>query len=124
MLATLRKVWDLGAPFSQREAEARTFDHVFSLEEPRPVVTWPEVAPLPVPAFQENRVNDRGAISTLGRHVCHGLLLHAEELAKGVPSAPADPEANISPDVALDIVHRISAWLFPKLSGQSSKAST
>jgi hypothetical protein len=43
------------------------------------------------------------------------LLLHAEGLAKGIPSVPADPEAQISPDVALDIVYRIGARLFPKL---------
>jgi phospholipase C len=115
MIATLRKVWELGEPFSSREAGARIFDHVFSLDEPRPVATWPEVAPLAVPAFQEQRAANRGAISTLGRHLCHGLLLHAEGLAKGIPSVPADPEAQISPDIALDIVHRISARLFPKL---------
>ena len=115
MIATLRKVWDLGAPFSRREAQARTFDHVFSLDHPRPVETWPEVAPLAVPAFQEQLVADRGAISTLGRHLCHGLLLHAEGLAKGIPSVTSDPEVEISPDAALDIVHRISARLFPKL---------
>ena len=35
LIATLRKVWGLGDPFTQRDAAARTFDHVFSLDAPR-----------------------------------------------------------------------------------------
>jgi phospholipase C len=115
MIATLRKIWNLGEPFSRRDASARTFDHIFSLDQPREVAAWPEVSPLPVPASQQHWANERGAISSLGRHVCHGLLLHAEKLATGIPSAPADPDAEVSPALALDIVHRISARLFPKL---------
>jgi phospholipase C len=115
MIATLRKVWHLGEPFSMRDAAARTFDHIYTLDQPREVAVWPEVAPLPVSAFQQHWATERGAISTLGRHVCHGLLLHAEKLAKGIPSAPADPDAEVSPATALDIVHRISARLFPRL---------
>jgi phospholipase C len=115
LIATLRQVWHLGEPFSRRDAVARTFEQIFSLDRPREAANWPEVSPLPVPAFQEHWAAERGAISTLGRNVCHGLLLHAEKLAKGIPSAPADPDAEVSPAMALDIVHRISARLFPKL---------
>jgi phospholipase C len=115
LIATLRRVWDLGEPFSKRDAAARTFEHIYSLDRPREVSAWPEVVPLPVPAFQEHWATERGAISTLGRNVCHGLLLHAEKLAAGIPSAPTDPDAEVSPATALDIVHRISARLFPML---------
>ena len=34
MIATLRKRWDLGEPFSGRDAAARTFDHVFVWTRP------------------------------------------------------------------------------------------
>ena len=34
LLATLRKAWGLGEPFSRRDATARTFDHVFTLDAP------------------------------------------------------------------------------------------
>ena len=35
LIATLRKTWDLGAAFTQRDAAARTFDHIFTRETPR-----------------------------------------------------------------------------------------
>ena len=35
LIATLRKVWGLGEAFTQRDASARTFDHVFLLATPR-----------------------------------------------------------------------------------------
>src|SRR5215467_12917310 len=30
LIATLRRAWDLGAPFTQRDASARTFDHLLA----------------------------------------------------------------------------------------------
>ena len=77
LLATLRSVWDLGEPFTARDAAARTFEGVCSLEVPRPPEAWPEVHPLPVPAFQAERVDAMRALGTLGRHLCHGLYEHA-----------------------------------------------
>jgi phospholipase C len=56
MLATLRQVWDLGSPFTARDAAARSFQHVLRLDTPRGPDSWPEVTPLPVPAYQEERV--------------------------------------------------------------------
>jgi phospholipase C len=35
LIATLRKAWGLGEPFTERDATARTFDHLFSLATPR-----------------------------------------------------------------------------------------
>jgi phospholipase C len=35
LIATLHKHWQLGDAFSQRDATARTFDHVFSRATPR-----------------------------------------------------------------------------------------
>ena len=35
MIATLRAVWNLGEPFTARDAAARTFGHLLSLETPR-----------------------------------------------------------------------------------------
>ena len=34
LIATLRKTWDLGDPLTQRDAQARTFDHVFTRSTP------------------------------------------------------------------------------------------
>ena len=35
LIATLRKTWDVGKAFTQRDASARTFDHVFTREVAR-----------------------------------------------------------------------------------------
>ena len=35
LIATLRKTWDLGEAFTRRDAAARTFEHVFTLDRPR-----------------------------------------------------------------------------------------
>ena len=56
MIATLREVWGLGEPFTDRDAAARTFDGLLSLESPREPDTWPDVTPLPVPDYQVDRV--------------------------------------------------------------------
>src|SRR5215470_7566064 len=40
LIATLRKSWDLGDAFSQRDASARTFEDLFALDEPRDPETW------------------------------------------------------------------------------------
>jgi phospholipase C len=115
MIATLRQVWGLGEPFSGRDASARTFTHVLSRDEPRDPGTWPAVHPRPVPDFQVEQVAACRALSELGRHVCHGLLEHARHHGMTVPSAPTDPGADVSPTLALDIVHWIGERLFPKL---------
>jgi hypothetical protein len=38
-----------------------------------------------------------------------------------VESAPDDPDAKISPTLALELVHRISARIFPKLVQEKKK---
>ncbi len=120
MIATLRKVWNLGEPFTARDAAARTFDDVFTLDVPREPDTWPEITPLPVPDFQMVRVARREAIGTLGKHICHGLLEHERRFEMSDRSGPVHPEDELSPKLVLDIVHRIGAKLFPRLAQEES----
>jgi phospholipase C len=115
MIATLRKVWDLGPALTGRDAAARTFEGVFGLEVPRDPESWPEITALPVAEFQMAKVAAGEAFSALGRHLCHGLLHHAQETGMEVAEAPADPEAELSPAFALDLVSRIAARLFSRL---------
>jgi phospholipase C len=116
MIATLRKVWGLGPPFTGRDAAARTFDDVLSLEVPRQPGAWPEVTARPVSAFEMEGVAAGAALGMLGRHVCHGLLHHARDTGMTVPPAPFDPDAEISPALALECVHWIAERMFPRLS--------
>jgi phospholipase C len=119
ILATLRKQWDLGEPFTGRDASAQTIDHVFTLDSPRDPASWPDLAPLPVPDFQVERVEAGQALSTLGRHMCHGLVEHEQHLRGiGPPERTGTPDdiPEMSPTLALDIVHRLGARYFPKLA--------
>src|SRR6478736_4838135 len=49
MIATLRKVWGLGDPFTARDAAASPFDHLLARDSPRDPAGWPDVEALPVP---------------------------------------------------------------------------
>jgi phospholipase C len=114
MLATLREIWNLGPPFTARDAAARSFQHVLRLETPRAPGSWPDVSPLPVPVYQSELVSARQALGTLGRHLCHGLYEHARH-ATDFPSPPeSDPD--VSPELAIDFAVRIGARLFPQLA--------
>jgi phospholipase C len=116
MIATLRDVWALGAPLTDRDGAARTFHHLLDLDLPRDPSSWPEVTPEVVPAFQVARVAAGQALCTLGRHICHGLLEHATIHGMGVPYAASDPDAEISPTLALDVVDWVGARYFPRLA--------
>jgi phospholipase C len=114
MLATLRQVWDLGPPFTARDAAARSFEQVLRLDTPRAPDSWPKVTPLPVPAYQEERVAACQALGALGRHLCHGLYEHAKHTT-GLPTPPeSDPD--VSPTLAVDFAIHIGARLFPLLA--------
>jgi phospholipase C len=113
VMATLRKVWDLGEPFTAREAAARTFDGLLDLDTPRDPDTWPDITALPVPAYQEERAAALQALGTLGRHLCHGLYEHARHSAD-LPDPPAvDP--GLSPALAIDFAVHVGARMFPRL---------
>lgn len=48
LIATLRKAWGLGEAFTERDAAARTFDHVFTFTTPRAPHTWANIEAHPV----------------------------------------------------------------------------
>src|SRR6476660_3341652 len=51
LIATLRDAWGLGDAFTQRDAAARTFEQVFSRDEPRDPASWATPDPHPLPAW-------------------------------------------------------------------------
>jgi phospholipase C len=117
LIATLRAYWDLGPAFTGRDASARTFHQLFDLAEPRDPDAWPQVTAQPVPAFQEERVAAGQALSRLGKHLCHGLREH-EQQRRGTATSPADDlDEEISPALALELVHGIAGRIFPRLRG-------
>ena len=60
LIATLREQWGLGDPFTARDAAARTFSYVFTLDTPRDPATWPVPDPRPVPQY----IEDAAALGT------------------------------------------------------------
>ena len=84
MIATLRKVWGLGDPFTARDAAAAPFDHLLFREAPRDPASWPDVEALPVPELQLDMVQMGKALSTLGKTMGGGLLEHAREAGYAV----------------------------------------
>ena len=114
LIATLREAWNLGEPFTARDAAAPSFAKLLNLEAPRSPETWPDVDPLPVPVFQAEQVEAMRALGTLGRHLCHGLYEHARH-DKDLPDPPeSDPK--VSPALALDFALHLGSRLFPKLA--------
>ena len=79
LIATLRKAWNLGEALTQRDASARTFDDLFTLETPRDPETWVTVTALSVPAWHLDEEALNKGLSGLGKNMGHGIIEHARE---------------------------------------------
>ena len=97
LIATLRKSWNLGEAFTQRDASARTFDDLFTLDEPRDPQTWATVTALPVPAWHLDEEALAKGLSGLGKTMGQGIIEHARELGVELPPQLDDPDAEITP---------------------------
>jgi phospholipase C len=116
LIATLRRVWDLGPPFTGRDAAAATFEHLLARSSPLDPSSWPDVHPLPVPAFQPQHLDLGHALGTIGRHLLEGLYEHARHEDE-LPDPPsADPD--ISPELAVDFAAELGRHLFPRLAAR------
>ena len=67
LIATLRKAWGLGDPFTHRDASARTIENVFSLDTPHDPTTWATIAARPVPEWTMDLEVVGKGLSTLGK---------------------------------------------------------
>jgi phospholipase C len=116
LIATLRESWDLGEPFTQRDASARTFDQVLSLDEPRSPENWVSVEARPVPAWTVDIVAAGGALSTLGKAIGPGLIDAAKKMGVPLPSELDGPNAEFTPELLLKFLRQICWHLFPRLA--------
>jgi phospholipase C len=114
-LATLRKVWGLGAAFTARDAAARAFDHLLSRDTPRDPATWPDFQPQPVPEWQLTKVQLGEVLSNLGKAIGPGLIEHAKQSGLSVPALLADPDHPPTPTQLADFILGIAAKYFPRL---------
>ena len=115
LLATLREVWSLGAPFTERDASARTFTSVFALDSPRHPDEWPDITPLPVPKYLLDVNALDQFFSGLGKAIVAGCISFAVQLDMELESAPADPNEEVSAEQAIAIIHEVANGVFPRL---------
>jgi phospholipase C len=116
LIATLRKCWSLGQAFTQRDAMARTFDDLFTLEEPRDPQTWADITALPVPASHLDKEAIAKGLSGLGKNMVEGVIAYAKELGVKLPSQLDDPDAEITPEVLSDVLRQVAWHFFPLLA--------
>jgi phospholipase C len=120
LIATLRKRWNLGDPFTRRDASARTFDHLFTLEEPRDPRTWTSITARPVPAWHLDEEALAKGLGGLGKTMGRGIIEHARQLGVTLPPQLDDPDQKITQDVIIDLLREVSAHFFPLLARDAS----
>ena len=116
LIATLRKGWDLGDAFTRRDASARTFDQVFSLDEPRTPENWATVEAQPVPQWTLDIIAAGGALSTLGKAIGPGLIDAAKKMGVPLPAELDGPDAEFTPELLITFLRQICWHLFPQLA--------
>jgi len=116
LIATLRETWGLGEPFTQRDASARTFDHVLLLAAPRDPTTWATVTPHPVPAWTMDLEAVGKGLSTLGKGMGPSLIARAREMGVKLPPELDDPHAAVTPRLVVPVLRDVAGHFFPLLS--------
>jgi phospholipase C len=115
LIATLRKTWGLGEAFTQRDASARTFDHVFSRATPRDPGTWAAVTARPVSDWTMDPEVVGMGLSTLGMGIGPALIARAQQMGVQLPAELNDPAADLPPRLIVSVLRQIAAHFFPLL---------
>jgi phospholipase C len=119
LIATLRKRWGLGEPFSQRDASARTFDHLFSLATPRDPQTWVTPQAHPVPGWTMDPEVVGQGLSTLGKGIGPALIARAQQMGVPLPAELTGPGAGLPPRLIVAVLRQIAGHFFPLLAGDA-----
>src|SRR5215212_1712001 len=116
LLATMRERWNLGAPFTARDASAASFARVHSLSAPRPQEDWPDVSARPVPEMPEELFELDAPLGDLGYALVSGAVALARSFGKSVPDTKPDP--SMPGGQALALAHEALGDVFPLLRGE------
>jgi phospholipase C len=120
LTATLRKSWGLGEAFTQRDASARTFEHVFSLDTPRHTDIWATVTARPVPDWTMDPEVVGQALSTLGKGIAPALIAKAQKLGLPLPAELDNPAADLPPRRIIGFLRQIAGHFFPLLTADTT----
>ena len=115
LIATLRQQWDLGDPLTARDAAARTFSGVLTLDTPRDPDTWPDPKPRPVPEFQTDNAALGATLSAIGKDLLAGIHTFAEQQHMEIDGLPADP-TQLAADQVVPVLRRFVGSFFPQLA--------
>jgi phospholipase C len=74
VIRTLRERWNLGLPFTARDAEAPDLSRVFTLDVPRMPENWPDIVVRPAPVFNQSVVQPDAPLSPLAQALTMGFL--------------------------------------------------
>ena len=102
--------------FTQRDAAARTFDHIFTRETPRDPQTWATVAAQPVPAWAIDYQTMGKALGYLGKDVAPGIIEHARQMGLKLPPQLDDPAAELTPQLIVEAIRDVAFHYFPRLA--------
>ena len=91
LIATLREQWDLGDPFTARDAAARTFSDVFTLDTPRDPKTWPVPKARPVPPMQQDMAALGAVVSASARPCSRGSATTPRNTSSRSKDSPRTP---------------------------------
>jgi phospholipase C len=115
LIATLREKWDLGEPFTARDAAARTFSSVFTLDTPRNPKTWPTPNHRPVPAFMEDPTAIGQTLAPLGKDLFNGIRAYFKQNNIEIDGMPKDPNVDVPPEQVMTVLRSFFANFFPLL---------
>jgi phospholipase C len=115
LIATLRQEWDLGDPLTARDAAARTFAHVLTLDTPRHPDSWPDPQPRPVPTFAGDDAALGAVLSAIGRDLLAGIHTFADQQHIEIDGQSSDPNASIPADQVVPVLRRFVGSFFPQL---------
>jgi phospholipase C len=116
LIATLRSAWGLGDAFTQRDASARTFDHVFSRDTPRDPDSWVTPEARPIPAWTADPELIGKSLSGLGKAVGPALITKAREMGVTLPPELDNPDAELTPNLIIQALRDIAGHFFPRLA--------
>jgi phospholipase C len=113
LISTMRERWNLGPPLSGRDATARSFSPIFTLDVPRAQSDWPDVVARPVEPMPETLMPLDAPLNGLGKALLGGLLALGKELGVAVPEVA--PDAVITGAEAIAMGQDVLGDLFPAM---------
>ena len=113
LISTMRDRWKLGDPFTRRDATARSFGPVFTLDTPREQSEWPDIVARPVEPMPEPLMPLDAPLNGLGQALLGGLLALGKGMGVPVPEIP--PDAVITGAEAISMGQDVLGDIFPAM---------